>query len=157
MFHLFGFLRDSPFWFHFVHVWKIICRNELCLQRLHSSQELKKRKRKIHLINLIPFLYRPSLTPLPFQPPSKLFALQYVTGNELQDNAILTCFLLVFEFKTPVSKIRLGSLIKKIFLSYMRTFWVSGLWVQKRQGEGGRWTCKRKSGNLDFSSPSALP
>ncbi|EAW70594.1 actin related protein 2/3 complex, subunit 2, 34kDa, isoform CRA_c [Homo sapiens] len=64
MLRLFRFLRDSPFWFHFVHVWKIICRNELCLQRLHSSQELKKKKKEFHLINLIPFLYLPSLTSL---------------------------------------------------------------------------------------------
>uniref|UniRef100_A0A2K6SL57 Arp2/3 complex 34 kDa subunit n=1 Tax=Saimiri boliviensis boliviensis TaxID=39432 RepID=A0A2K6SL57_SAIBB len=48
---------------------------------------------QFHLINLIPLS---SLPHFPFLPPSfpSRLALQYITGNELQDNAILTCFLL---------------------------------------------------------------
>lgn len=37
------------------------------MQGLHGSQELKEKK-EFHLINLIPFLYLPSLIPLPLPP-----------------------------------------------------------------------------------------
>lgn len=86
-------LKGFSVLFHFVHVWKIICRNELCLQGLHSSRELKKNP--LDQLNSFSFIFPPSL-PCPSLQPSfpSCSALQYVTGNELQNNAILTCFLL---------------------------------------------------------------
>lgn len=58
---------------------------------LQSTQEFIL---KIALINLIPFLCLPSPFPSTLLP--SCFILQYVTGDELQDNTILTCFLLSF-------------------------------------------------------------